>query len=67
MVRVQIKIWGDFLSQADIIFIEMCKDILENGFSSEGQSVRPKWQDGTPAHTKSFALLMVRFDQNFPS
>ena len=68
MVRVQIKIWGDFLSQADIIFIEMCKDILENGFSSEGQSVRPKWQDGTPAHTIKKFCVVNRYDltKEFP-
>jgi thymidylate synthase len=68
VVRVQIKIWGDFLSQADIIFIEMCKDILENGFSSEGQSVRPKWQDGTPAHTIKKFCVVNRYDltKEFP-
>lgn len=68
MVRVRIKIWGDFLSQADIIFIEMCKDILENGFSSEGQSVRPKWQDGTPAHTIKKFCVVNRYDltKEFP-
>ena len=45
------------MSQADEIFINMCKDILENGYSSEGQIVRPKWADGTPAHTiKKFSV-----------
>lgn len=39
------------MSKADHIFIAMCKDILDNGFSSEGQAVRAKWEDGTPAHT----------------
>lgn len=42
----------------DKIFIEMCKDILENGFSSEGLQVRPKWEDGSPAHTiKKFGVV----------
>ncbi|GEM_PF-6295924 len=27
------------MSKADLIFIEMCKDILENGFSDEGTNV----------------------------
>ncbi|NLK68804.1 MAG: thymidylate synthase [Clostridiaceae bacterium] len=56
------------MSQADIIFIEMCKDILENGFSSEGQSVRPKWQDGTPAHTIKKFCVVNRYDltKEFP-
>jgi len=45
------------MSQADIIFINMCKDILENGISSQGEIVRPKWPDGTPAHTiKKFSI-----------
>jgi len=36
----------------------MCQDILENGVSSEGQVVRAKWEDGTPAHTiKQFAVV----------
>ena len=52
------------MSKADITFINMCKDILENGISSEGQDVRPKWEDGTSAHTiKKFAV--VRFSQLF--
>ena len=46
------------MAQADQIFIKMCKDILENGYSSEGQIVRPKWTDGTPAHTiKKFSVV----------
>ena len=35
------------MSQADKIFIDMCKDILENGTSTEGEKVRPKWEDGS--------------------
>lgn len=46
------------MSKADLIFIDMCRDILENGFSSEGCEVRPKWDDGTPAHTiKKFGVV----------
>ncbi len=46
------------MSKADVIFIEMCKDIMESGFSSEGESVRAKWEDGTPAHTfKKFGVV----------
>ena len=29
------------MSRADRIFIDMCKDILENGVSTEGEKVRP--------------------------
>ena len=46
------------MSKADIIFKNMCKDIIENGFSDEGQDVRPRWEDGTPAHTiKKFGVV----------
>lgn len=46
------------MSKADNIFISTCKDILENGISSEGHAVRAKWEDGTPAHTiKKFAIV----------
>ena len=39
------------MSRADKLFVDMCRDILDNGFSSEGQVVRARWEDGTPAHT----------------
>lgn len=56
------------MSKADDIFIAMCKDILESGYSSEGQSVRARWDDGTPAHAiKKFAVVN-RYDlsEEFP-
>ena len=46
------------MSKADKVFKATCKDILENGISSEGENVRPKWPDGTPAHTiKKFGVV----------
>jgi len=56
------------LSKADNIFIEMCKDILKNGFSSEGQNVRAKWEDGSPAHTIKRFCVINRYDlaEEFP-
>lgn len=57
------------MSKADNIFIEMCKDIIENGYSSEGQNVRAKWEDGEPAHTiKKFGQIN-RYDlsKEFPA
>ncbi|PKM94578.1 MAG: thymidylate synthase [Firmicutes bacterium HGW-Firmicutes-1] len=46
------------MSLADKIFINMCKDIIDYGYSSEGQQVRPKWSDGAMAHTiKKFAVV----------
>ena len=45
------------MSKADLIFIENCKEILENGFWDTALDVRPRWEDGTPAHTvKKFGL-----------
>lgn len=56
------------MSKADMIFIEMCKDILINGYSSEGQVVRPRWEDGTPAHTiKKFGVVnRYNLSEEFP-
>ena len=46
------------MSKADVIFIENCKDIIANGFSDKDMPVRPKWLDGTPAHTvKKFGVV----------
>ena len=56
------------MSKADLIFIEMCKDILENGFSDEGTNVRPRWEDDVPAHTKKRFGIVNRYDlqEEFP-
>lgn len=46
------------MSVADRIFIDMCNDILTNGCSTEGEKVRPKWEDGTSAYTiKKFGVV----------
>lgn len=57
------------MSKADVLFVNMCKDILENGYSSEGQIVRPKWDDGTPAHTIKTFGVVNRYDlsEEFPA
>ncbi|MBR5317709.1 MAG: thymidylate synthase [Lachnospiraceae bacterium] len=56
------------MSLADQIFINMCKDILENGTSTEGEKVRPKWPDGTPAYTIKKFGVVNRYDlsKEFP-
>lgn len=57
------------MSKADEKFVSMCRDILENGFSTEGNNVRARWDDGTPAHTiKNFGVIN-RYDlsQEFPA
>ncbi len=50
------------MSQADRIFIDMCRDILDNGYSSEDQEVRPRWEDGAPAHTIKKFGVVNRYD-----
>ena len=46
------------MSRADEIFIQNCKDILENGVWDTDREVRPRWEDGSPAHTvKKFGVV----------
>ena len=46
------------MSRADELYRQTCLDILNNGFSDEHLEVRPKWADGTPAHTiKKFGVV----------
>lgn len=57
------------MSYADKVFKNMCKDILENGVSSLGESVRPVWEDGKEAHTIKKFCVVNRYDlsKEFPS
>lgn len=50
------------MSYADRVFITMCQDILEHGTSTEGEQVRPKWEDGTPAYTIKRFGIVNRYD-----
>ena len=46
------------MSKADEIYIKMCQDILGSGISTEGEKVRPKWEDGSFAYTiKKFGVV----------
>ncbi len=56
------------MSRADDIFIQNCRDILENGTSDENLPVRPRWEDGAPAHTIKKFGLVNRYDlsEEFP-
>ena len=56
------------MSLADEIFIQNCRDIIDNGFSDEKLDVRPRWLDGTPAHTKKKFCIVNRYDlqKEFP-
>ena len=56
------------MSYADQVFKATCRDILENGVSDEGMNVRPRWEDGTPAHTIKKFGVVNRYDlsKEFP-
>ena len=56
------------MSRADMLFIENCKKILNEGFSDEHLDVRPKWDDGAPAHTIKTFGIVNRYDlsEEFP-
>ena len=56
------------MSLADKIFVNTCKDIIENGFWDTELNVRPKWLDGTPAHTVKKFCIVNRYDlrKEFP-
>ena len=57
------------MSKADKLFVSMCEEILANGYSTEGQTVRAKWDDGTPAHTIKTFGVVNRYDlqEEFPA
>ena len=57
------------MSYADQIFVNMCRDILDNGVSTEGEKVRPKWEDGTSAYTIKRFGVVNRYDlrKEFPA
>ena len=57
------------MSYADDVFIKMCQDILENGTSTEGEKVRPVWEDGTSAYTIKRFGVVNRYDlsKEFPA
>ncbi len=50
------------MSKADRIFIQNMKDILENGVWDTNMTVRPHWEDGTPAHTIKKFGIVNRYD-----
>ena len=56
------------MSIADEIFIENVKDILANGVSDADMEVRPRWDDGVPAHTIKKFCVVNRYDlqKEFP-
>lgn len=57
------------MSMADKLFIDMCKDIIENGTDTKGEKVRPKWEDGEYAYTIKKFGVVNRYDlsKEFPA
>lgn len=57
------------MSYADKVFIDMCQDIIDNGVSTEGEKVRPHWEDGTSAYTVKRFGVINRYDlrKEFPA
>ena len=56
------------MSYADQVFMSVCRDILDNGFWDTALEVRPRWEDGTPAHTVKNFGVVNRYDlqKEFP-
>lgn len=56
------------MSYADKVFIENCTDIINNGVWDTDYPVRPKWLDGTPAHTVKKFCIVNRYEltKEFP-
>lgn len=57
------------MSYADQVFVSMCEDIINNGTDTQGEKVRPKWEDGTPAYTIKRFGVVNRYDlrKEFPA
>ena len=56
------------MSYADQVFRQNCLDILQNGARDDNLTVRPHWDDGTPAHTIKKFGIVNRYDlqKEFP-
>ena len=56
------------MSKADVIFQQNMMEIINNGISDQDQQVRPRWLDGTPAHTKKLFCVVNRYNlaEEFP-
>lgn len=57
------------MSYADRVFIDMCRDIIDNGTDTRGEKVRPVWEDGAPAYTIKKFGVVNRYDlsKEFPA
>ena len=56
------------MSYADEVFIQNCREILTGGVWDTDREVRPRWEDGAPAHTVKKFGIVNRYDlqREFP-
>lgn len=56
------------MSYADQVFAQNCRNILAKGVWDTDRPVRPKWEDGTSAHTIKLFGVVNRYDlrEEFP-
>ena len=56
------------MSYADTAFLQNCRDILDHGVWDTDRPVRPRWEDGSPAHTVKLFGVVNRYDlrKEFP-
>jgi thymidylate synthase len=52
------------MGQADVYYNQIVQDVILKGVWDTGMDVRPKWKDGTPAHSKSMIGYSLRFDNS---
>lgn len=52
------------MSNTDVQYNKLVKDIIDNGYWDKDQEVRTKWKDGTAAHTKSVIGAQFKFDNS---
>ena len=50
------------MSRADDLFVQNCREILSSGVWDTDQAVRPRWEDGSPAHTIKKFGIVNRYD-----
>ena len=57
------------MSYADEVFVSVCREILANGVWDTDREVRPRWADGTSAHTVKLFGVVNRYNlrREFPA
>lgn len=50
------------MTKADQYFLEEANELLSEGYPDFDQDVRPKWEDGTPAHTVKTFCRVNKYD-----